>query len=130
MVHSLALLRFSSDIHLSRWCIGVDLPKCVPKVDCKKKTTKLFLRIYIYVESSPCLFGQLVLLSSLKIESLLSIGWINKKLVGLIIRMVRVTCSRRMEVLLRPNHIPGMRSVGFLVSQVVAVAFALAEMAK
>ena len=84
----------------------------------------------MYVESSPCLFGQLVLLSSLKIDSLLSIGWLDKKLVGLIIRMVRVTCSRRMEVLLRPNHIPGMRSVGFLVSQVVAVAFALAEMAK
>ena len=33
VVHSLALLRFSSDIHLSRRCIGVDLPKCVPKVD-------------------------------------------------------------------------------------------------
>ena len=38
----------------------------------------------MYVESSPCLFGQLVLLSSLKIDSLLSIGWLDKKLVGLI----------------------------------------------
>ena len=128
----MALLRFSSDIHLSRRCIGVDLPKRVPKiVNCKSHVDyKVILRIYMYVESSPCLFGQLVLLSSLKIDSLLSIGWLDKKLVGLIIRMVRVTCFPRMEVLLRPNHIPGMRSVGFLVSQVVAVAFALAEMAK